>query len=320
MKKFFLRNWDWPNGVDEAHRSLNAGAKRHDVLEKTIMTVESDPKIRSVAYGGAPNLLGVPQFDAAFMDGNTRELGAIAGAVGYTNPVRIARKLMESGLHTMIAGADGITLFAKSHGIEQGPTLSPEAAAEWEKTVKPRLKDLQSGKFSALDLVRQVSAPREHEPSPAAPHDTTVMAASDGQGLSVATSTAGWDYKHPGRVGDSPVCGAGFYVDSRYGACMCTHTGEVSMRAGAARSVVFAMASGKSLHDAVEAAINDISALRGGHLGALVIHAIDADGNPRVVALNAMDGDQPVRYRYWREGMDKPALQDAEYRKLPNLG
>src|SRR4029077_5269847 len=134
--------------------------------------------------------------------------------------------------------------------------------------------------------------------------DTIIMVASDGQGLSSASSTSGWPWKHPGRLGDAPIPGAGFYVDSRFGWCGCTHTGEMVMRAGIARYVVTQLAFGKGVYEAVgnasvelgkgvyEAvgnAVKDLAALTGGLIGGVTIHAADRDGNVRVVAVNVPD-------------------------------
>jgi L-asparaginase len=139
---------------------------------------------------------------------------------------------------------------------------------------------------------------------------TVVMAASDGQGISAATSTSGWFYKHPGRVGDTPIPGAGFYVDSRFGAAACTYTGEMSMRAGTARYVVAQMEAGKTVSEAVDAAVKDVAALKNGFLGTLVIHAVDRDGKERVVAINPKETE--IKYWYWNEDMPRPECRTAE--------
>jgi isoaspartyl peptidase/L-asparaginase-like protein (Ntn-hydrolase superfamily) len=152
-------------------------------------------------------------------------------------------------------------------------------------------------------LVAQLAKPRNGV------FDTIVMVASDGHGLSCASSTSGWPWKHPGRVGDTPVPSAGFYVDSRFGWCGCTHTGEMSMRAGAARYVVTQLEFGITVHEAVQNAIRDLTALTDGLLRGLTIHAIDRDGNARVVAVNI---DEPVYYWYWCETMLRAECRRAE--------
>jgi len=154
-----------------------------------------------------------------------------------------------------------------------------------------------------MDIVRTIPSPKKRN------LDTTVMIAGDGNGLSGAASTSGWPYKHPGRLGDAPIIGAGLYVDSRYGGACCTYTGEMATRAGTARFIVVQMKAGKSVHGAVEAAIEDLSHLRGGHLRELVIHAADREGTAYVAAVNVQE---PVFYQYWNEDLKQPEQRTAD--------
>jgi N4-(beta-N-acetylglucosaminyl)-L-asparaginase len=142
------------------------------------------------------------------------------------------------------------------------------------------------------------------------------MIASDGNGISGAASTAGWPYKHPGRAGDTPIIGAGLYVDSRYGGSCCTYTGEMTMRAGTARFVVAQMAEGKSPRAAIRAAIEDMSHLRNGLLRTFVIHAVDQEGNAHVFAVNVTS---QIFYHYWRDNLTTPERRKAENIRLPSL-
>ena len=303
--KFFLRNYEWGNGVEAARELLLSGKHRHDVLEMVLRSIEADETIETVGYGGYPNLLGEMELDAAFMDGNGRMLGAVAAIKHFVHPSSVARRLMESGLHTMLCG-EGAESFAREHGFEPAETLSPLVKERWQNIVSPSIE--KQKKATSLETVRQLKWP-DLSGVQCSKKDTAVMIASDGNGLSVATSTSGWAAKHPGRVGDSPICGAGFYVDSKYGACICTHTGEVAMRAGTARNVVAQLASGKSVQDAVSLAVEDLSSLRGGHLGGLVIHAVDSFGEARVVGVNV---EPSVKYWYWHEKLEAPRCIAAE--------
>ena len=268
MRKFFLRAFEKEQGLEEAARDLGTGRHRDDVLEDAIRALELDPAEDSVGYGGYPNVLGAMELDAAFMDGDSRNCGAVAGVTNYL-PVSIARRLMQQQLHTFLLG-EGAEAFAFECGLKHEPTLSNSQRELWERTIKPLLD--ARGERSLMDIVRTIPSPRKRN------LDTTVMIASDGNGLSGAASTSGWPYKHPGRVGDAPIIGAGLYVDSRFGGACCTHTGEMSMRAGTARFVVAQMEAGKSVDAAVRTAIDDLSHLRGGRLRELVIHAVDRDG------------------------------------------
>ena len=113
--------------------------------------------------------------------------------------------------------------------------------------------------------LRHRSAGARHAIDPEVGRDTTVFLAVDRQGNAASgTSTSGWGWKYPGRLGDSPLIGAGSYADSRYGACACTGAGEMAIRAGTARAVVAYMKMGRSVADAVAEAVEDMRALKGG--------------------------------------------------------
>jgi L-asparaginase len=263
---------------------------RHDVLEGCLRGIEEDEKVDSVGYGGIPNVIGEVELDACFMNGDNRAVGAVA-AVKHFLPVRVARRLMDKGPHVLLMG-DGAERFASDSGLYPEPTLSLAQAERWKQDIKPRLEG--HARQPLIELIGRLEKPQ------AGAFDTVVMVVSDGEGLSCASSTSGWPWKHPGRVGDAPIPGAGFYVDSRYGWCGCTHTGEMSMRSGTARYVVSQLKFGKTVQDAVENAILDLSSLTRGGLGGLTVYAIDPSGNARVVALNITE---PVRYWYWCERM-----------------
>ena len=299
MRKFFLRAFEKEQGLEKAAHDLRTGRHRDDVLEDAIRALEQDPAEDTVGYGGYPNVLGIMELDAAFMDGDSRNCGAVAGVTNFL-PVSVARRLMQQQLHTFLLG-EGAEAFAYECGLQPEPTLSNAQRQLWERTIKPLLD--ARGERSLMDIVRTIPSPRKRN------LDTTVMIASDGNGLSGAASTSGWPYKHPGRVGDAPTIGAGLYVDSRFGGACCTHTGEMSMRAGTARFVVARMETGASAQTAVRAAIEDLSHLRGGRLRELIIHAIDRDGAAYVAAVNA---EAPVFYQYWREDLPQPERRAAE--------
>src|SRR6266436_6897073 len=273
-----LRNCESSNGIERAVQELLAERHRHDVLENCLRELEEDESIDAVGYGGCPNILGEMELDASFMDGNNRSVGAVA-AVQKFLPIKIARRLMDTRLHTLLVGP-GAERFAFDYGFKSEPTLAPAQYKKWEQDVKPLLDSHDS---RLLDLVAQLTTPRKEA------FDTIIMVASDGQGLSSASSTSGWPWKHPGRLGDAPIPGAGFYVDSRFGWCGCTHTGEMAMRAGIARYVVTQLEFGRGVHEAVGNAVKDLNALTDGLIGGLTIHAADRDGNARVVAVNVPD-------------------------------
>ena len=299
MKKFFLRSSDREQGLGEAASDLVVGRSRDDVLENAIRALELDSSDDSLGFGGFPNILGVMELDACFIDGDSRNCGAVAGVTNYL-PVRIARRLMQHSVHALLIGS-GAEVFASEAGLACEPTLSVDQYNKWKREVKPLLD--ARGTMSLMDIVSQMACPGDRN------LDTSVMIASDGKGLSGAASTSGWPYKHPGRIGDTPITGAGMYVDSRYGGSCCTHTGEMAIRAGTARLVVAEMARGSSPRRAVQAAIEDLSHLRHGVLRTCVVHAIDREGNVHVAAINAT---APIYYRYWHEDLARPEVREAE--------
>ena len=140
--------------------------------------------------------------------------------------------------------------------------------------------------------------------------DTTVYLAGDASGnLSSGASTSGWAWKYPGRLGDTPIIGAGSYADARYGAAACTHTGEMTIRAGTARAIVMSLKMGLSLDDAVGEAIEDLATLETGLLGTVTIHAIDTEGGHKVVCYKPTE---PITYWLWTPDMANPERRTAE--------
>jgi L-asparaginase len=139
--------------------------------------------------------------------------------------------------------------------------------------------------------------------------DTTVFLALDATGnICSGTSTSGWGWKYPGRLGDSPIVGAGSYADTRYGAAACTGAGEMTIRCCTARSIVLYMKAGASVAEAVYAAAEDMRELKGGLISRVTIHAIDRNGDHKVVAVN---GSRDNKYWIW-EGQGVPELRSAE--------
>ncbi len=134
------------------------------------------------------------------------------------------------------------------------------------------------------------------------------LAHDAGGDICSATSTSGWGWKYPGRLGDSPIIGAGSYADTRYGAAACTGAGEMTIRCCTARSVVLYMKRGAAVADAVLEAVEDMRALRTGLINRVTIHAIDNKGNHKVVAVNGTGG---LFYWLW-DGAGEAARCPAE--------
>jgi N4-(beta-N-acetylglucosaminyl)-L-asparaginase len=250
---------------------------------RRLREIEEGEKTDSVGFGGIPNIMGEMKLDASFMNGDSRAVGAVAAVRNFL-PTRVARLLMEKGPHACLVGA-GAERFARDCGLHPEPTLSPARYEDWVLEIKPTLES--HGPAPLIKLVARLAVPSTF--------DTANMVASDGPDLSCASSTSGWPWKHPGRLGDAPVAGASFYVDSKYGWCGCTHTGELAIRSGLARYVVAQLETGTSIRGAVENAIESLAALKEGRLGGLTLHAVDREGSARVVALNI---SKPIHYWY----------------------
>jgi L-asparaginase len=303
MKMLLANAEAWP-GFDTTVELLKQGGAGIDAMVSGIAKVEREAKVRSVGYGGWPNMLGEMEFDAGVMDGTTRDVGAV-GAVPATLPVSaLAHEVMKHLPHVMLTGA-GARRFASERGFAVDEVLHPDSKRVWWERLQKEMSPAQLAAFPDIPL-----APLSNTiTDPERVRDTTVFLGRDSsKGIGVVTSTSGWAWKYPGRLGDSPIPGAGFYADSRYGAAACTHTGEMTMRCGTSRSIVLAMRLGYTLADAIKLAVEELSELKTGFLAGVVIHAIDANGNHQVANYRC---DEEIRYWYWDERMTAPELRVA---------
>jgi L-asparaginase len=300
-------------GVPVTAQQLAAGRPALEAIEAGIRLVEIDETIRTVGRGGWPNLIGEMELDGAMMNGTTLRTGAVGALKGFLHPISVARAVMEKLPHVFLAG-DGAARFAREIGAEAGENLIPDSERVWrawfEKEVPEALKR-DWAKAPLIELCRHAVDPETAGGSGLdTGHDTTVFIAQDKNGeIGGGVSTSGWGWKYPGRLGDSPVIGAGMYADTRYGACACTGAGEMTIRAGTARSVVLYMKMGMSVEKAVHEAAEDMRRLKGGLINRVTIHAIDAKGNHKVVAVN---GNPQNTYWLWRKGEAKPQSLPAE--------
>ncbi|HUG37090.1 MAG TPA: isoaspartyl peptidase/L-asparaginase, partial [Candidatus Limnocylindrales bacterium] len=235
-------------------RILRRGGRALDAVEATIRRVESNPADHSVGYGGLPNILGDVELDASLMDGRTLEAGAVCAVTGYEHVITLARHVMRRLPHVLLAGA-GAERLAREVGLPRRRLLTAKARATYARKVAGKL-----GRRGTL-IARVRSATRDPE-SAATSEDyygTVNVIAIDRRGdIASGVSTSGWAWKYPGRVGDSPIVGAGNYADNRYGACACTGYGEMAIRSGTARSVVLYMKTGMALERAAREAMKDL--------------------------------------------------------------
>jgi L-asparaginase len=292
-------------GILATAQQLQAGAPALDAIEAGIRLVEADESVRTVGRGGWPNLLGEVELDASVMDGTSLRTGAIGALRGYLHPVSIARQVLERLPHELLVG-EGAARFAAEIGAEAGELLMPHARIAWARWFEQEVGEAERAAWPDVPMAELC----QQAIDPEIGRDTTVFLAQDHAGnIGAGTSTSGWGWKYPGRLGDSPIIGAGSYADTRYGACACTGVGEMSIRAGTSRAVVLYMKMGMSVAEAVYEAVDDMRGLKGGLIGRITIHAIDAAGGHKVVAVN---GTPENHYWLWRDGEARPASHPAE--------
>jgi L-asparaginase len=216
---------------------------------------------------------------------------------------------MERTPHVMLAG-EGAERFAAEIGARSGEMLTEDASGRYKRWLEKHVPSEELEGWPHVPLAPHVRHPSD---SPAS-HGTVAFLIRDRDGrMAGGVSSSGWAYKYPGRIGDSPIIGAGLYVDERYGAAACTHTGEMIIRAGTARAVVAYMKKGASAESACREAFDDLRSLRGGYRGPVVIHAMDADGGIFVLSTG---GDGGVNYWLWAEGMARAASHMPEIENL----
>ncbi len=226
----------WNHGVPAnaaAWRVLAAGGHALDAVQEGVMVVEADPTISTVGLGGYPDRDGRVTLDAAIMDGDGG-CGAVACLENIVHPVAVARRIMERTPHVMLVG-EGALQFARDEGFPEQNLLTPAAEQAWREW-------LQESRYEP-----RIDGDR---------HDTIGMLVRDmAGGLAGACSTSGLAFKLPGRVGDSPIIGAGLFVDSSVGAACTTGLGELAMKTLSSFLMVEKMREGAAPQEACEAAV-----------------------------------------------------------------
>ncbi|HEY6538320.1 MAG TPA: isoaspartyl peptidase/L-asparaginase [Candidatus Dormibacteraeota bacterium] len=262
-----------------------------DAVEAATRLVEDNPEDHSVGYSGYPNLLGQVELDASLMEGTSRRAGTVGSVHGYRHPITIARAVMDRLPHVMVVGA-GAERLAAEIGMEQEELLTEAAAAAWQAGIDGRI-DESDAHYRLVSRVSSLFKDPEHIAG------TVNFLAIDSEGhIASAVSTSGWAWKYPGRLGDSPVIGAGNYCDDRHGAAACTGWGELAIRGATAHSVVSGLAAGLPLAEAARRASVDLRGLdvpQGDPIMSLV--ALDRAGEH--VGLSTRAGSS---YLAWEEG------------------
>lgn len=237
QKPIVLSTWKFGlKANEEAWKILSKNGHSLDAVEAGVMVVEADPEERSVGYGGRPDRDGRVTLDACIMDENLN-IGSVACLEHIMHPISVARRVMEKTPHVMLVG-DGALQFAFEQGFPKINLLTPESEAEWKEWLK-----------------KSEYKPKANIEN----HDTIGMIALDAQGrLSGCCTTSGMAFKMHGRVGDSPIIGAGLYVDGEIGAATATGHGEEVIRIAGCHLVVELMRQGRTPEEACKEAVERV--------------------------------------------------------------
>lgn len=245
-----------------------AGGSPLDMAEAGAKTAEADPANSSVGYGGLPDRDGRVTLDAVVMD-HKGGLGAVAALEDVVHACSVARAVMEQTPHTMLAG-EGARAFAIEQGFPTQNLLTPEAEAAWREWLKT------SDYAPRANIENETLAPGGPNN-----HDTIGVLARNLQGdMAGACTTSGLAFKMRGRVGDSPICGAGLFVDNEFGAATATGVGEEVTRIAGAHRIVMSMARGLTPYNACREAIEHLARLRGDAIAGMQVAfiAINKEG------------------------------------------
>ena len=299
------------HALDKGMDILKRGGDTLDAVVATVTVVEDDPNDDSVGYGGLPNEEGEVELDASVMHGPTHRAGAVAAVRRIKNVSRLAKTVMENTNHTMIVG-DGARRFAVAEGFEEMKLLTEhsrkiwlawkaKSSLNWRPGIdSPEWKEQMSALFDGDE--KQIAYAERVIAHP--PTGTIPCMAVDAKGdISATTTTSGLSWKIPGRVGDSPIIGAGCYVDNEVGAAGSTGKGEENIKVCGGHTIVEMMRQGKSPTDACMEAMarvarnykNDNKKLGTFHL---YFYGINKDGAHGAVSL-------------WRNGYE--ASKQASY-------
>ncbi|WP_420384730.1 isoaspartyl peptidase/L-asparaginase family protein [Roseivirga sp.] len=229
----------WNHGMEAnaaAWEVLSKKGRALDAVEKGVMVTEADPDNATVGIGGFPDRDGNVTLDACIMDENDN-CGSVAFLQNFMHPVSVARKVMEETPHVMLVG-EGARRFAVDQGFKEENLLTEKSEAAWKKW-------LENQDYSPVINIEN--------------HDTIGMVALDEDGnLSGACTTSGAAWKMHGRVGDSPIIGAGLFVDNEIGAATATGLGEFVIKICGSHMIVELMRQGYSPQEACEQAVNRI--------------------------------------------------------------
>lgn len=236
VKPIVIATWDVPNATEMAWKVLERGKSSLDAVEQGVMIEEADERNQSVGKGGRPDRDGNVTLDACIMDKDSN-CGSVVYLQNIVHPISVARKVMEETPHVMLAGK-GAEAFAYELGFKKENLLTEKSKQEW-------LEWRKTANYKPVINIEN--------------HDTIGMLAIDMNGdIAGACTTSGMAYKIGGRVGDSPIIGAGLYVDNDFGGAAATGLGEEVVRTVGSFLVVELMRQGRSPQEACEMAVKRI--------------------------------------------------------------
>jgi len=291
-------------GIGRAMQVLRQGGTALDAVEAGIRLVESNTEDDSVGLGGLPNVLGQVELDASIMDGRTLAAGTVGALQDYEHPISVARRVMKQSPHVMLVGP-GANRFAAEMGFTPCDLLTDKARDKWREWLRRLISAEEiehlADRRELLPLVQSLLEEIRH-------HGTTNFLARDVHGdIACGVSTSGKAWKYPGRLGDSPIIGAGNYADNRFGAAACTGSGELAIRCGTAHSVILYMKMGLSVADACLEAMRDLHPLLTAHGGGIDIVAMDKHGQPCGITSDPQGG----RYLVMTDESAAPEFREA---------
>lgn len=304
------------NGLEACRRAMELLRESSDTLEAAVAgvnLVEEDPEDTTVGYGGLPNEDGVVQLDSSVMHGPTRNGGAVAALEGIVHPSRVAKLVMERTDHVLLV-AEGAQRFARAHGFEVTDLLTDRARRIWL-----RWKETLSDRDDWLAPEAAAAALGDDAGPFLRDYGTINCNCVDANGdISGVTTTSGLAFKIPGRVGDSPILGAGLYVDNDVGACGSTGRGEANLLDCCSFLVVEQMRLGKSPADACIAALERVAdktveprllTADGRPAFNLRFYALDKAGDYAGASMYGQIGDRTARFAV-NDG-DESRLEDC---------
>lgn len=277
-----ISSWNGIPAVTRAADLLANGSDPLDAVVAGIQLVEDDPEELSVGFGGLPNEDGVVELDAAVMDGRLHRAGAVAGVRGFRHAARLALEVLRRTDHSLLVG-EGASKFARALGFPEECLLTPKARQawlDWKASLSTRDGWLgpdelggTAGSAFGQSLWAGNTDPSKNSPLPPSPGDsrtastfphtygTIHLSCLDTRGdLVSVTSTSGLSYKIAGRVGDSPIVGAGLYTDNAVGSAGATGRGEATLQTCAAHTAVLRMEAGDDPTQACLHALKKIAA------------------------------------------------------------